>query len=919
MIGHRPTHWSSLRVRTMRVVTIAPLLLLSPGAAPAPGQVQPYGFNDGGGFHDVLPPGNDGTVNAAEGARFLVGGIRPPHTSDQLPLYRDLLYASPGLGAADISRYFVDGTFGVKPEDELVRYSPREDVTVIRDRQFGRPHVYGSTRAGTMFGAGYVAAEDRLFMMDIFRNTGRGSLSSFLGGSPDYRKFDHDQWRFAPYLPGELRAQIDRGRNRGGREGRQIYDDASSYVDGINSYIAQARLDVTKMPVEYAAIGRSPEPFQMADIVAISTVIAAQVGSCTCDEVSWATLLQDFQRKFGRLRGHALWAGLRAADDPESPATVLRRRFPFQPLPRRPRSGSAVLPDRGSLRAVPVVAPDGSGGRAGQLSRMGRGLRGALQSLTGHHNWSNALLVSARESASGRPLAVFGPQLGFFSTEPFLLQELHGPGIDAAGASLAGVSFYIEVGHGRDYAWSATNAHNDVVDTFAIPLCEPDGRPATIASMHYRFRGRCLPIEVIEHRNSWTPNQVDQTPAGSETLRAERTKLGLITHRATVRGRPHAFARLRATYFHEIDSVLGFYEFNDPAKIRDARSFQRAAAKIAYGFNWFYVDARDIAYINGGANNPIRPAGVDPRLPVSSRFTWRGFDPQTNTARYARFQQMPQVINQSYIVNWNNRQARGHTFPDPIATSVTRSQLLESRVRAGVRGRRKMTLEQLVDAMTDAATADLRGERVLPLLLEVLGTPRDPRLRDAVEKLRAWMRSGAHRIDRDRDGVYEHNDAIVLMDAWWPRLMHAQFEPVLGKELFDELEERVQLDNEPNYAGEHRGAAYEDGWYGYASRDLRTLLGRRVRGRYPLAFCGRGSRGRCRQAIARSLADALAVTAAQLYSDDEACAKLPPERMAPCYDEIRFQVAGVVEQDPIPFQNRPTYQQVVEVQRRLPR
>ena len=46
------------------------------------------------------------------------------------------------------------------------------------------------------------------------------------------------------------------------------------------------------------------------------------------------------------------------------------------------------------------------------------------------------------------------------------------------------------------------------------------------------FRGKCLPIEVLERTNSWAPSAADQTPPGTETLRAERTKLG---HRGLAR------------------------------------------------------------------------------------------------------------------------------------------------------------------------------------------------------------------------------------------------------------------------------------------------------------------------------------------------------------------------------------------------
>ena len=158
----------------------AQLPLPLPGSGPKPGA---YRQNDGGGFRDVLPPGTRGRYNAIELAQFLATGKTVPHCCDQLGMYRDLVYATPGLTTAQIPRYFKDSSFGVPPGQAERTYSPRSDVTVVRDKAFGVPHVYGKTRDGAMFGLGYVGAEDRLFFMDVLRHAGRGQLSSFAGGS----------------------------------------------------------------------------------------------------------------------------------------------------------------------------------------------------------------------------------------------------------------------------------------------------------------------------------------------------------------------------------------------------------------------------------------------------------------------------------------------------------------------------------------------------------------------------------------------------------------------------------------------------------------------------------------------------------------------------------------------------------------
>ena len=72
---------------------------------------------------------------------------------------------------------------------------------------------------------------------------------------------------------------------------------------------------------------------------------------------------------------------------------------------------------------------------------------------------------------------MIGPQVGYFMPQILIEQDLHGPDIDATGAAFAGVSPYVLLGRGQDYAWSATSAGQDIIDTFAEQLCEPDGRP----------------------------------------------------------------------------------------------------------------------------------------------------------------------------------------------------------------------------------------------------------------------------------------------------------------------------------------------------------------------------------------------------------------------------------------------------------
>jgi acyl-homoserine lactone acylase PvdQ len=638
----------------------------------------------------------------------------------------------------------------------------------------------------------------------------------------------------------------------------------------------------------------------------VATLVGAIFGAGGGGELPSALALEHARARFGKKKGSRVWRDFRSANDPEAPTTVHRRAYPYEPKPKHPKG--VALPDPGTLKDFINLDASTTNTKVQARSR-----------LAFPQAMSNALVVSARKSASGHPLAVFGPQVSYFAPEILMEQDVHAPGLDARGAAFPGTNLYVALGHGRDYAWSATSAGQDLTDTYAVPLCEPDGKAPTIDSTHYSFHGQCLPIEVMKRTDSWKPNAADQTPPGSETFTAQRTAMGIVTARALVHGKPVVYTKLRSTYFHEPDSGLGLSLFNTPGAIRGPKDFQRAASLIGYTFNWFYADAKHTAYLNSGSN-PKRPKVVDPDLPAmgTKRFEWRGWNSGANTIPIAPVKSRPRAIDQDWMTSWNNKQAKKTRASDSNwgYGSVYRSQPLDDGIRRGLRHGRKMTLPKLVDAMENAATVDLRGDRVLPWALKVLGKQKDPALRAAIAKLRAWQRSGSHRIDRNRDGVYEQEEAIRIMDAWWPRWLHAEFEPALGKDLFKEFEGMNELVNAPNNSGQHLGSAWQAGWYGYAHKDLRTLLHRRVRGRYSRVYCGGGKRKRCRAELAASLKDALANDSAdKLYSGDPVCKGVSQT----CWDSIYFRPLGAITQPTIPWQNRPTYQQAVEIPRSVPR
>jgi acyl-homoserine lactone acylase PvdQ len=874
--------------------------LASVGSAAAP---QPYGANDSGGFRNVLPPGENGLDTFKQLLAFRGPGLLPPHYTDQQPLYENLLYASPALTEAQIPAYYKDATFGVPAGDVESTVEPRPGATIVRDKAFGIPHIYGDTRANTMFAAGYAGAADRLFLMDVLRHTGRAELASFLGGGN--AGADASQWSFAPYTEADLERQLVQAPQLYGQAGQQAVEDVDAYVEGINAYIAAANLDPELKPGEYTILGKPIESWKPTDVIAIASLVGGIFGRGGGNELNSALTMQAFVDRMGTKAGRKAWKGFRSKNDPEAPTTISKP-FPYETRSAFAKRGLA-LPDPDSVELTKTATASSAPSGATGMGTIGAQLQAALEAAGHASNWE---LASAKNSTTGHPIGVLGPQVGYYVPQILMEEDLHGPGIDARGAAFAGINLFVELGHGRDYAWSATTATSDNVDTVAEVLCQD--------AFHYSYRGKCLPMEKLEKSESWTPNTIDSTAAGSQTLVSYRTVHGIVFARGRVHGKKVAFVHQRSTYFHEADSVIGFAQLNEPGTVTGVEGFKKAVSNINFLFNWAYIDSEHIAYALSGAM-PQRARGTSPDFPVlgTGKFDWIGFKPSTQSADFLSFSKHPQAVDPEFLVSWNNKQAPEWAAADDKYSygPFFRSQMISDKVRAATKGDKKMSIVQLIQAMEEPASQDLRGYRLLPVIFKAIGRPKSAKLRQALATLRAWHKHGGHRRDLDRDGVDEETPAIELMDAWWPRLLQGEFQPTLGAEAYGKLEEMVETGDLTG--GSPTAPDFSDGWYGYVSKDLRDLFGPKPKGAWSRVYCGGGSKAKCRAVLQRTLGAAMKVTPQELYGGgDGSCAANPQPS---CYDQNDPRVTGGIELDAFPFQNRPTFQQVATPVQKLAR
>jgi acyl-homoserine lactone acylase PvdQ len=486
---------------------------------------------------------------------------------------------------------------------------------------------------------------------------------------------------------------------------------------------------------------------------------------------------------------------------------------------------------------------------------------------------SNALLVGRSRSATGRPLFVAGPQVGYSYPEILMELDLHGGGIDARGVAFPGLSFYVLIGRGKDFAWSPTSANSDIVDQYVETLCGGD-------DVHYMYNGECRAMTTFDAgvlRGNGT--QPDRQIVFRETVH------GPVAGYATVGGRRVALSTRRSTRGRELMSALAFQDLNTN-RVRDPQSFFRAMNQLEFTFNWFYADDRNIAMFSSG-RLPVRAPDVASGLPTqgTGEFEWRGYEPLSRHA---------QGVNPSSgaILNWNNKPARGFAASDDnwAYGPVQRVELLTAQVAK----RRTHTLASLVAAMNVAATQDLCAAEVVPVLVNVLGTPPSSFDQQLLNLLVAWRTRGSSRIDHDLDGKIDDPGAAIL-GAAWPRLAEAVMRPRLGP-----LTDRLKLLIAPGDPASSHGSSYYGGWYSYVVRDLSQTTPE---------FCGNGDRAACRASLWAALEAAGAELSAAQGPDPAAWrADAGPER-------ITF---GFLPKS-MRWTNRPTFQQVISFDSHRPR
>jgi acyl-homoserine lactone acylase PvdQ len=762
-----------------------------------------------------------------------------PDAARQAQMYNALTPLRDQVSDSDLPRYFKSEALDPGRIVRTETIPERPGVQIRRD-DFNVPHIYGQTDDDVTFGAGFAIAEDRSLLLNQARFN---SLTAAID-APNVSAIDltSNLYQFQPTPQTEaIVAKQTQQIEKAGVKGQQLLHDIDVYVAGINTW--------------YQANQPSAPPFTRNDIYGLNALKGQFLGEGGGNEAPNAEFLNGLQGRFGSSTGFNVFEDLRGRLDPDT-TTTLRSAAPYNPEPKS-RKGVVALRNGSYSPTGPKIAT---------AARAARNLS------------SNILVASGSRSASGRPLFVGGPQISYFF--PGLVEEmgLHGPSIDVRGATSAPFPGYMLIGRGERFAWTLTSAGVDIIDSYAEALCRG-------SKIRYEYKGKCKAMEKV---NAGTLTKGSST----QSLTFYRTVHGTVTgYSKTSKGKTVAIARKRSSYGKDTLDQLFFQDLTY-GRVNSFSDFAQSAAQTPQTFNSFYADASTAGLYTTGLL-PIRPNGADSDLPTDGRgkYEWKG---------YLAASKHPQgTIPDGLLLNWNNKPAPKFPASDDRFGNETMFPR-DDMLAANMANNGQHTLATVVGAMNAAATEDVRGRIFWPVLKAMLdkGTAPSALASGAVQQLDAWASAGAPRLDLDGDGNLDA-PGVAIMDAAWDGLANAAMCPTLGTKLCNQLAERQSRFDTPN---KNHGGQFS-GWYHYMAKDLSTTLGRRVKQRYSMGYCGGGNSKHCSAELWRALNRTATTLAAQQGPDPAAW------RESAAAQTIAFAPLPLI---PMAYTNRPSgIQQVI--------
>jgi acyl-homoserine lactone acylase PvdQ len=780
----------------------------------------------------------------------------PAGANTQAQMYNALTPLFDHVTNSDLLKDFKSEKFGVGPDGPgTIEPVPFPGVTIVRDR-FDVPHVTATTHDGAVEAAGWIGAEDRGLLLAQARYD---SLIAAID-APGLSAIGLVK-SLAQFTPSQQTENVVARQaqvlEKAGPEGQDVLHDIDEYVAGVNAYLK--------------ATNSTQAPFTRNDIFASNALKDQFFGEGGGNEAVNSELLSGLEHRLGTKKGYSVFSDLRQNLNAGAPTTV-DGTFNYDHDPTNPGAPGSVVLNAGSFKATPAVSSAVENTLPKQILRAQE---------------SNELMVEGKDSTTGHPLLVGGPQIGYFYPGLTYEIDMHAPGLDWRGATSPNEPGYMLIGRGKDFATTLTSANGDDIDEFAETLCDH-------SRTKYIYNGKCRSMTTF---NAGT---LTTSTGKSSPVSFKMTVNGPVVGYAKVGSTTVAIARKRESYGKDALDLLYNRRLSD-GQVHSPQTFMKAAELTPETFNSFYVDDKHVAEYTSGLL-PERAKGTDPSLPTigNGKHEWRGVLPVKDHPQGIDPQDTPVP---GTMVNWNNTAAHGFGAADDAfaaSGSGTRVQLLNDALRQQ-RHHGKWTLAGVASAMNEAATQDINDIEIVPLLAKVLKGSNAPNALAAKELklLVAWNHAGGNLLDLNNDGKIDNPGAAIIANAF-PRLAEAVMRPQLGSQLTEFGSIFPVFDG---YLG-----GQEHGWFTYMYRDFKKLL--KIKQPQPLVnnYCGDGNLSRCQKSLWTALGAAGKQLARQQNTSD------PSQwRASATAIQIRFTPLNVFTMQ---YTNRPNgIQQVISFNR----
>src|SRR5262245_4876887 len=194
-----------------------------------------------------------------------------------------LLAASPHRGRAIQKRDLKEQALGAlaQTEGRIKLEGLQRPVKVWRD-EWGIAHIYAETQDDLFFAQGFVAAQDRLWQMDLWRRAGEGKLAEVIGP----RAVERDRFARLIRYRGDMKAEYESYAP----DARQIIE---AFVRGVNAQIA---LSKDRPPIEFQLTGSKPELWTPE--VCLTRLAGYVMTRNASTEVLRAQLVREFGKEF---------------------------------------------------------------------------------------------------------------------------------------------------------------------------------------------------------------------------------------------------------------------------------------------------------------------------------------------------------------------------------------------------------------------------------------------------------------------------------------------------------------------------------------------------------------------------------------------------------------------------------------------